>query len=65
MVKIIKKEPDKSVVKQIICRNCGATLEYVPNDVHESNGRDISGGPDNQTWIDCPNCNKKVIISNW
>lgn len=32
-IKIISKEPDKSVVKRCVCKNCGATLEYTPNDV--------------------------------
>lgn len=29
-IKIISKEPDKSVVKRCVCKNCGATLEYTP-----------------------------------
>ena len=64
-VKVIKSEPHKSVVKEIICRSCGVILEYTPNDVQEYHGKDYSGGPDGQEWIDCPNCNKKVIIRSW
>lgn len=65
MVTVIKKEPDKSVLKEIICRHCGATLSYVPNEVQEYHGTDYSGGSDGQEWVDCPNCNKKAIIRSW
>ena len=27
--------PHKSVVKECICRKCGCTLEYTPNDVYK------------------------------
>lgn len=65
MVKVIKEEPDKSVVKQCICRGCGATLEYVPNEVKSHHGTDMSGGPDGQEWITCPKCHKKVVLRSW
>ncbi len=64
-VKVIKVGADPSVVKQVICRQCGATLEYVPIDVKKYEGRDYSGGPDGHTWIDCPNCSNKVILTSW
>lgn len=64
-VRIIEQKPDPSVVKQKICRHCGVKLEYVPNDVKTYSGRDYSGGSDGHEWIDCPNCNKKVILSSW
>lgn len=64
-VRVIDPTPDPEVVKRISCHNCGARLEYVPNDVQEYNGRDYGGGPDGQTWIDCPKCSKKVILSSW
>jgi len=34
-VKVIKKAPHKSVVKEKVCKKCGATLQYVPKDVAE------------------------------
>ncbi len=64
-VKIISTVPDKSVVKQVICQNCGATLEFVPLDVMVYRGRDIGGGPSGTEWIDCPNCTKQVILNSW
>lgn len=64
-VKVIKVAADPSVVKQVVCKSCGATLEYVPNDVKSYSGTDYSGGPDGHTWIDCPNCTKKVILTSW
>jgi DNA-directed RNA polymerase subunit RPC12/RpoP len=64
-VKVISTKPDASVVKQIVCRKCGARLEYTPLDVKEYSGRDYSGGPDGCTWVDCPNCGDKAVISSW
>lgn len=61
---IVKKEPDKSVVKQIICRNCGVTLGYTPNDILQEKGKDISGCTDIYNSIDCPACNNKIYVSN-
>lgn len=64
-VKVVNPEPAKEVIKEIVCRNCGVTLSYVPNDVQSRNGRDYSGGPDGSEWIDCPKCKKQVTIQSW
>jgi ribosomal protein S27AE len=65
MVKIIKKAPHKDVKKQVVCGECGATLEYVPNEVKSYSGTDKSGGPDGCEWVNCPNCSKRAIIRSW
>jgi len=65
MVKVIKKDPSAVVKKRKVCEHCGATLEYVPNDVLERSGKDISGGPDGCKYIVCPNCGKTVILKRW
>lgn len=65
MVKIIEEKPDPSVVKRVICKSCGVTLEYVPCEVKKYEGRDYSGGPDGQEWIDCPKCTNMVILRSW
>lgn len=64
-VRIIEERPDPNVVKQVVCRNCGVKLEYLPIDVKEYSGTDYSGGPDGHRWIDCPKCSKKVILESW
>jgi hypothetical protein len=64
-VKVIKVEPSKEVVKEAICKGCGATLEYVPNDVKSRHGTDYGGGPDGEEWIDCPNCQQRVVLRSW
>lgn len=64
-MKVISTKPHKSALKRKVCEHCGATLEYVPNDVKERNGRDYSGGPDGEKWVDCGNCGKKVILESW
>lgn len=32
-VVVVDKGPDPSVVKRVICQNCGAKLEYTPRDI--------------------------------
>ena len=32
-VRVVKLEPDPSVVKRVLCPSCGVTLEYLSNDV--------------------------------
>ena len=61
-VKIIKTEPDRKVIKEVVCNNCGVTLQYVPNDVKNYVHNDYGGGSDTIYYIDCPACNKKVDI---
>jgi DNA-directed RNA polymerase subunit RPC12/RpoP len=58
MVKVIKTEPDKSVTKEIICKNCGSTLEYTPNDVY----RDYFDGKQVYDFIKCPACTYEVRV---
>lgn len=61
-VKIINDKPDAKVVKQVICRNCGVTLEYVPADTREEKRTDYTGDADNYKVIDCPKCNHKITV---
>jgi DNA-directed RNA polymerase subunit RPC12/RpoP len=62
MVTIVKTEPHPSVVKEVICRHCGVTLEYVPKDVKERTDTDYTGCRDIISYIECPACNHQVIV---
>ena len=62
MIRIIDEKPDPSVVKNVICKNCGVKLEYVPADVKEKMYRDIDGSGEMHRWINCPNCNKEITV---
>lgn len=62
MIKIINPIPDPRVVKEVICKNCGVTLGYTPNDVVSSRGVDIDGSSYTYKYIRCPNCEAQVII---
>ena len=64
-VKVVKSEPDPEVVKRVVCRHCGVTLEYVPNDMKRYDGRDMGGDPDGYEWVDCPSCNQQVVVRSW
>lgn len=61
-IKIIKKKPSKKVSKRCVCRHCGATLEYTPNDVIYKAYEDMGGGWDNYAEFTCPNCGKFLQI---
>lgn len=65
MVKVVNEQPDPKVVKQIVCKSCGVTLEYLPIEVKVYNGTDYGGGPEGHEWIDCPQCQNKVILKSW
>jgi predicted RNA-binding Zn-ribbon protein involved in translation (DUF1610 family) len=64
-VKIISINPPVEVKQRAVCRACGATLEFVQNDVQKYSGRDINGGPDSREWITCANCGKDVVLRSW
>jgi RNase P subunit RPR2 len=63
MVNIVGKDPQ--AVKRATCRNCSAILEYVPAEVKSYHGKDYSGGADGKEWIDCPQCQKEVVLRSW
>lgn len=62
-VEILDDKPDPSVLKQVICRNCGRKLQYVPHDVECSTCKDYIGDSDTSYWILCPGCNMEVRVS--
>lgn len=62
MVRIIEEKPDPSVVKQVICRNCGVKLEYIPLDVKNYTTCDYGGGYDIVHYVSCPKCENKVTV---
>lgn len=62
MVKVISTVPHKSVVKEVVCGNCGATLEYIPADIKSRVVRDYGGGSDTYYSITCPNCKETVDV---
>jgi ribosomal protein S27E len=66
MIRIIKTAPDKTVTREVICRNCGSTLEYTPSDVVMDYYTDYTGGKDYYYFIKCPacTCEVKVIANN-
>lgn len=63
MAKVIGR--DEKHVHTVSCRKCAAKIEYVENEVQEYSGRDYSGGSDGHTWVDCPSCGKKIILTSW
>lgn len=65
MVTVVNTKPHSSVVKEVVCHNCGATLEYVPRDVKEKVETDYTGGKDLVHYIECPQCSNHVGARKW
>lgn len=65
MVTVVSTVPHPSVVKEVVCRNCGSTLSYVPKDIKEQRHYDYGGGSDNYYYIECPSCNDKVFVNRY
>jgi hypothetical protein len=64
-IRIIDPNPDKSVVKEVVCRNCGVKLEYTPSDVQQTYKLDYTGGRDDIDYIVCPKCTKNITLRVW
>lgn len=65
MVTVVKTEPHPSVVKEAVCRNCGATLNYVPADIKERLECDYGGGRDVVKYIKCPPCGNLITVKGY
>lgn len=62
MVEVVSTTPHQSVVKEIICRNCGATLRYTPNDIKKRIESDYTGCKEQVRFIKCPLCGHEIYI---
>lgn len=62
MVTVISTVPHPSVVKEVICRNCGSTLNYVPADIQEKIISDYTGCRDTVYFIKCPSCSHEISV---
>ena len=65
MVTVVSTVPHPSVVKETICRNCGATLNYVPADIQERTVSDYTGDRDIVRYIVCPPCGHQVTVKGY
>lgn len=65
MVTVVSTVPHPSVEKEVICKGCGATLKYVPNDIKEKVSRDYTGGSDIYHYIQCPPCGKEIYVTRY
>lgn len=63
MIQVLDPKPHKSVVKEVICCNCGVTLSYTPNDVQKRVIVDYGGGRDTIRFINCPPCGNELVLS--
>ena len=58
-------EPPKP--KRVTCKDCGAVMEYLPEEVEEHHGTDYSGGLDVWKRVKCPRvgCPGHGYIERW
>jgi hypothetical protein len=54
-----EEQPDPSVLKTKICKNCGFKVKYVPNDIK---ARAYTGPDDVRSYVLCSNCKKEVWV---
>lgn len=61
---VILEEPE---LKRVKCRDCRATIGYLPEDVQRYSGTDYSGGPDGYERVKCPRpgCPGHGYIRSW
>ena len=64
-MRIVSNIPHPSVVRELICTNCGVTLEYVPADIEERIEKDYTGGTDRIHFITCPSCKVKINVNKY
>ena len=65
MVTVVSLTPHHSVVKEVVCRNCGALLSYVPADINRRVVSDYAGGKDEVNFIRCPPCGAEVTVKRY
>ena len=63
MIRIIDDKPHPTVVKEAICKNCGVTIEYTPNEVISKSVSDYGGGSDTYYHVPCPKCDAKIYVT--
>jgi hypothetical protein len=53
--------------KRVKCDECKSVIEYLPEEVEEHNGTDMSGGPDGYRRVKCPRpgCKDYGTIESW
>lgn len=65
MVTVVSTVPHPSVIKEIVCNNCGSTLDYVPNDIKLKWVSDYTGDRERVKYIkyiDCPVCDHNLQV---
>lgn len=54
-ITVINRIPSPTVLKTVVCKNCGWEHSYAPIDVQESISHDYGGGSDAWWYIRCQN----------
>ncbi len=65
MVTVVSTVPHPSVIKEVVCRHCGSTLNYVPKDIQERKTVDYDGSRDIVYFINCPPCGTEISVKRY
>jgi uncharacterized protein with PIN domain len=65
MVTVVSTVPHPSVIKEVVCRRCGATLNYVPADIQKKTVSDYLGDRETVHFIRCPPCGHEVGVKGY
>lgn len=65
MVTVVSTNPHPSVVKETICRSCGATLSYVPADIQNKTVSDYTSDKEIIHFIKCPPCGNEIWVKRY
>lgn len=52
-----------SAIKIVVCRNCGAELQYTNADVRVHTTTDYTGCKETDKVINCPDCRRIVMVN--
>lgn len=53
---------DENLKRKVMCRNCGAVLEYLPVDTKSRHVSDYSGDSERECYVECPRCKRRVTV---
>lgn len=61
-IRIVEDKPDPKVVREVVCKQCGVKLEYLPIDILQGKHYDYGGGCDAVEYIKCPKCQADITL---
>jgi hypothetical protein len=64
MITIVNSEPDPSVLREVICQNCGITLSYLPIDTLTQKLSCMGESEGSYKYIECLGCAARIEVED-